>query len=211
MAGFFITLEGVEGGGKTTQAAILADALRRDGRAVEVTHEPGDTAAGKSIRQIFLDPNVRLEPAAELLLVLADRAQHVREKIRPALDAGRIVISDRYSDSTTAYQGYARGFDLDLLKGLNQLASDGLTPDLTIVLDLEAEAGLKRTHARGKALAHVADRFESERAEFHRKVRDGFLAIARAEPKRVIVIDSAPAVAEVSAAILKAVRSRMAS
>src|SRR5580658_2591804 len=107
-AGVFITLEGVEGSGKTTQAAILGDALRKGGRRVTVTHEPGGTRAGETIRAIFLDPAVSLDVAAELLLVLADRAQHVREKLRPALASGEIVISDRYSDSTTAYQGYAR-------------------------------------------------------------------------------------------------------
>src|SRR5271166_4951770 len=133
--GVFITLEGVEGSGKTTQAAVLADALRAAGRKVTLTHEPGGTRAGEAIRAIFLDPAISLNVAAELLLVLADRAQHVREKLRPALAAGEIVISDRHSDSTTAYQGYGRGFDLKLLGELNRLASDDVTPDLTIVLD----------------------------------------------------------------------------
>src|SRR6202521_4855428 len=128
--GLFITLEGVEGSGKTTQAAILGDWLRKDGRRVTVTHEPGGTRAGETIRAIFLDPAVSLDVAAELLLVLADRAQHVREKLRPAIAAGEVVISDRYSDSTTAYQGYARGVDLQLIGELNQLASDGGRPGL---------------------------------------------------------------------------------
>ena len=149
-AGVFITLEGVEGSGKTTQAAILGDALRKDGRRVTVTHEPGGTRAGETIRAIFLDPAVSLDVAAELLLVLADRAQHVREKLRPALASGEIVISDRYSDSTTAYQGYARGVDLKVLGELNRLATDNVTPDLTIVLDLPVETGLERTRARAK-------------------------------------------------------------
>src|ERR1700689_1404526 len=124
-AGVFITLEGVEGSGKTTQAAILGEALRKGGHSVTVTHEPGGTRAGEAIRAIFLDPAVSLHAAAELLLVLADRAQHVREKLKPALAAGEIVLSDRYSDSTTAYQGYGRGLDLKLLDDLNRLASDG--------------------------------------------------------------------------------------
>ena len=128
--GLFITLEGVEGSGKTTQAATLADALRKEGRIVNVTHEPGGTRA------------------AELLLVLADRAQHVREKLRPGVEAGEIVISDRYSDSTVAYQGYGRGFDLPLLRQLNELATVGLVPDFTIVLDCSAEVGIARTRAR---------------------------------------------------------------
>src|SRR5271154_6425203 len=148
--GVFITLEGVEGSGKTTQAAILGDALRKDGHRVTVTHEPGGTRAGETIRGIFLDPAVSLDVAAELLLVLADRAQHVREKLRPALASGEIVISDRYSDSTTAYQGYARGFDLTLVDELNRLASDGIRPALTIVLDCPVETGLMRTRARAR-------------------------------------------------------------
>src|SRR5258708_9342652 len=147
-SGLFITLEGVEGSGKTTQAAILGDWLRKDGRGVTVTHEPGGTRAGETIRAIFLDPAVSLDVAAELLLVLADRAQHVREKLRPAIAAGEIVISDRYSDSTTAYQGYGRGFDLKLLADLNRLATDPVSPYLTILLDLPSYTGLQPTPAR---------------------------------------------------------------
>ena len=205
--GLFITLEGVEGSGKTTQAAILGDWLRKDGRRVTVTHEPGGTRAGETIRAIFLDPAVSLDVAAELLLVLADRAQHVREKLRPAIAAGEVVISDRYSDSTTAYQGYGRGFDLKLLGELNRLASDAMSPDLTIVLDLPIETGLERTRARAKGTDRGSDRFEGERAEFHRKVRDGFLAIAAAEPARVIVIDADREVATVSKEIRGAVEA----
>jgi dTMP kinase len=188
--GKFITLEGVEGSGKTTQAAILADVLTKSGHAAIVTHEPGGTRAGETIRAIFLDPAISLDVAAELLLVLADRAQHVREMVRPALEAGTIVICDRYSDSTTAYQGYGRGFDLKLLGDLNRLASDGLKPDLTIVLDLAVETGLERTRARAKHGSRGADRFEGERAAFHRKVREGFLAVARAETERVTVVNA---------------------
>ncbi len=205
--GLFITLEGVEGSGKTTQAAILGDWLRKDGRRVMVTHEPGGTRAGETIRAIFLDPAVSLDVAAELLLVLADRAQHVREKLRPAIAAGEVVISDRYSDSTTAYQGYGRGFDLKLLGELNRLASDAMSPALTIVLDLPVETGLERTRARAKGTGRGSDRFEGERAEFHRKVRDGFLAIAAAEPTRVIVIDADREVATVSKEIRGAVEA----
>jgi dTMP kinase len=203
--GLFITLEGVEGSGKTTQAAILGDSLRRDGRRVTVTHEPGGTRAGEMIRAIFLDPAVSLAVGAELLLVLADRAQHVREKLKPALDAGEIVISDRYSDSTVAYQGYGRGFDLKLLGELNRLASDGVTPDLTILLDVPVETGLKRTRARHKRSDAIAlDRFESERVEFHSRVREGFLAIARAQPERVVVVNTERPKEIVSAEIRRA-------
>src|ERR1700735_5114156 len=136
-SGVFITLEGVEGSGKTTQAAILGDALRKTGRRVTVTHEPGGTRAGETIRAIFLDPAVSLDVAAELLLVLADRAQHVREKLRPLLDSGEIVISDRYSDSTTAYQGYARGVDLKVLDELNRLPSGNDAPRVIVLPGLE--------------------------------------------------------------------------
>lgn len=208
-AGRFITLEGVEGSGKTTQAAVLADALRARGHAALVTREPGGTPVGQAIRAIFLDPKVALEPATELLLVLADRAQHVREKLRPALAAGEIVISDRYSDSTVAYQGYGRGLDLKLLGELNRLASDTLTPDLTLVLDCPPELGLERTRARQAGREVAADRFEGERLEFHRRVREGFLAVARAEPARVTVIDATRPFAAVSAAILATVTARL--
>jgi dTMP kinase len=203
--GLFITLEGVEGSGKTTQAKILGDALGQSGRRITVTHEPGGTRAGETIRAIFLDPAVSLDVAAELLLALADRAQHVREKLRPAIANGEIVISDRYSDSTTAYQGHGRGFDLKLLGELNRLATDGMTPDLTIVLDLQVEKGLERTRQRARGTGRGSDRFEGERAEFHRKVRDGFLAIAKAEPTRVIVLDADRPIETVTAEIHRAV------
>ena len=204
-AGVFITLEGVEGSGKTTQAAIVADELRRRGRRVTLTREPGGTRAGESIRAIFLDPAVALGPSSELLLVLADRAQHVREKLRPALQAGEIVISDRYSDSTVAYQGYGRGLDLKLVAELNRLATDDIKPALTVVLDCPAEVGLMRTRARARGNVRGYDRFEGEEVEFHRRVREGFLAIARADPGRVMVIDSTREKTVVSSDILAAV------
>ncbi len=206
-AGIFITLEGVEGSGKTTQAALLADELRRRGRRVTLTREPGGTRAGEAIRAIFLDPAVSLGVAAELLLVLADRAQHVREKLRPALAAGEIVISDRYSDSTTAYQGYGRGFDLELLDEINHLASNGVQPHLTIVLDCPAEVGLARTRTRVRGDARGYDRFEGEDIDFHRRVRQGFLNIASAEPARVKLIDSTRELSAVTTEILLAVES----
>ncbi len=202
--GLFITLEGIEGSGKTTQTAILGDALRAAGHGVTVTHEPGGTRAGEAIRGIFLDPAVSLSVASELLLVLADRAQHVREKLKPALARGKIVISDRYSDSTVAYQGYGRGFDLQLLGELNRLASDGMKPDLTIVLDCPVETGLARTRARARGDVRRPDRFEGEELEFHRKVRAGFLTIAKAEPTRVTVIDSVRELGAVTADIRRA-------
>src|ERR1700738_2142544 len=208
--GLFITLEGVEGSGKTTQAATLADALRKEGRTVSVTHEAGGTRAGEAIRKIFLDPETSLDVASELLLVLADRAQHVREKLKPGVEAGEIVISDRYSDSTVAYQGYGRGFDLKLLDELNRLASDGIRPDLTIVLDCPVETGLERTRARVRGGVRAPDRFEGEQVEFHRRVRQGFLEIARSDPARVMVLDSTQPQPTVTTAILAAVRKILA-
>jgi dTMP kinase len=207
--GRFITLEGIEGSGKTTQAAILAHELRSRGNPVMVTREPGGTRAGEFIRAIFLDNRISLEVTAELLLVLADRAQHVREKLRPALEAGQIVISDRYSDSTTAYQGYGRGLDLELVGDLNRLAGDGISPDLTIVLDCAPETGLARTRARAENAARAHDRFEGERLEFHRRVRDGFRQIARSEPSRVVLLDSTRKPGDVSADILRVALERL--
>jgi dTMP kinase len=208
--GFFITLEGVEGSGKTTQTALVADALRLAGHRVTVTREPGGTRAGEAIRAIFLDPAVSLHAAAELLLVLADRAQHVREKLKPALAAGEIVLSDRYSDSTAAYQGYGRGLDLKLLEELNRLASDGVRPDLTIVLDLDVETGLERTRARARGDVRGPDRLEGEQVEFHRRVREGFLTIARDEPDRVKTIDATAQVAEITSRIIAAIAELVA-
>ena len=208
--GLFVTLEGVEGSGKTTQAALVAEALRAAGHRVTVTREPGGTRAGEAIRAIFLDPAVSLHAAAELLLVLADRAQHVREKLKPALAAGEIVLSDRYSDSTVAYQGYGRGLDLKLLGDLNHLASDGVRPDLTIVLDLPVEIGLERTRARVRGAVRGPDRFEGEQVEFHRRVRAGFLCIARDEPSRVLTIDASRPPAEITGRITDAIVARIA-
>ncbi len=203
--GLFITLEGVEGSGKTTHAARLADGLRAEGRVVTLTHEPGGTKAGELIRSLFLDPEIKLEVAAELLLVLADRAQHVREKLRPAIARGEIVISDRYSDSTVAYQGYGRGVDLKLLDDLNRLASDGLVPDLTLVLDCAAEIGLERTRRRARHSIRPPDRFEGQDLAFHNRVRDGFQALARSHPERAHLIDSALPVETVTAQIRQTV------
>jgi dTMP kinase len=206
--GRFVTLEGIEGSGKTTQAAILADALRSCGNQVLVTREPGGTRAGEFIRAIFLDSSIALAETAELLLILADRAQHVREKLRPSLETGQIVISDRYSDSTIAYQGYGRGLDLKLVSNLNRVASDSVTPDLTIVLDCSPETGLARTKARAEGTARIRDRFEAEQLEFHSRVRDGFRLIARDEPSRVVLLDSSREPGDVSADILRLVLDR---
>jgi dTMP kinase len=209
--GFFITLEGVEGSGKTTHAQILADGLQRTGRKVILTREPGGSRAGEAIRALFLDSSIALDQVAEFLLVLADRAQHVAECLRPALAAGHTVISDRYADSTIAYQGYGRGFEIKLLQQLNALAVDSVQPDLTFVLDCPVELGLERTRSRSLGLPGPTDRFESERLDFHRRVREGFLAIARKEPERVLILDSTRPLDELQAEIWKVTLSRIAA
>jgi dTMP kinase len=206
--GWFITLEGIEGSGKTTQVSNLAEALRSSGKQVIITREPGGTRAGELIRAIFLDGTISLEITAELLLVLADRAQHVREKLRPALAAGQVVISDRYSDSTIAYQGYGRGLDLQLVRQFNRLASDGIAPDITIVLDCPVEVGLARTRVRASNAACGHDRFEAEQIDFHRRVRNGFCALAAEEPSRVVLVDSSRELQQVGADIVRVVLER---
>jgi dTMP kinase len=203
--GLFITLEGIEGSGKTSHAAMLAERLRAQGRPVLLTHEPGATRAGQAIRAIFLDPAVSLQVVAELLLVLADRAQHVAETLKPALARGEIVISDRYADSTTAYQGYGRGFDLKLLGELNRLAADHLFPDLTILLDCAVETGLARTRLRTNAGDRGPDRFEGADLDFHRRVRNGFLTLAKNDAARVRVVNSERSREEVFADIMRLV------
>lgn len=197
MKGAFITLEGVEGSGKTTQMALLHDRLEADGHRVLLTREPGGTPIAEAIRGILLDPaNIALSPVAELLLYEAARAQHVAERIRPALEEGRIVICDRFADSTTAYQGAGRVLPRDAVRELHRLATGALWPDLTIVLDLPVEEGLKRAGA-----AHTRDRIEREPVEFHERVRREFLRIAESEPRRVKVIDAAQSLEAVAAAI----------
>ncbi|HJU10875.1 MAG TPA: dTMP kinase, partial [Candidatus Binataceae bacterium] len=187
----------------------LANSLRLCGHRVVLTREPGGTRTGELIRAIFLDSTLSLTTNAELLLVLADRAQHVQEKLRPALDSGEVVISDRYSDSTVAYQGYGRGLDLKLVDELNRLSSSGVTPDLTLLLDCPAEMGLARTRLRAVSAARTRDRFEEEDLEFHRRVRNGFLSIAGSEPSRVVPLDGSRNQDEVSTDVLRLVLERV--
>ncbi len=203
--GRFITIEGIEGSGETKNAASLVAYLSARGRRASVSHEPGATAAGARIRDIFLDPALKLSPCAELFLVLADRAQHVREKLKPALSGGEIVVCDRYSDSTLAYQGYGRGFDLKFLDELNRTSSEGISPDLTIVLDCPVELGLARARKRSIANGRASDRFESETVEFHERVRQGFLALASRDSHRIRVIDSTAPVQAVDDEIVRIV------
>ena len=190
MSGLFISFEGIEGSGKSTQVVLLADALRDKGHEVVVTREPGGTPRGQVLRQMLLDPTASpLAPRAELLMMLADRSQHVLEIIAPGLSANKIVITDRFADSTTAYQGYGRGFDLALLQQLNTFACDGFMPTLTFLMDLSVNEGLQRAHHRRGNIT-AADHFEAESVAFHERVREGFLVVARAEPQRISVLDA---------------------
>ena len=211
MTGFFISFEGVEGCGKSTQAALLAQALQDQGYEVLTTREPGGTAIGQTLRRILLTPTqAPLAMGTELLLMLADRAQHVQEVIIPGLRAGKIVISDRFIDSTTAYQGHGRGIERDLLLRLNAFASGGLLPALTLLLDVPVSEGLRRAHQR-RGSENPVDHFEAESIAFHERVREGFLSVARTNPQRVCVIDGQQLPAAVHAAILTIVRERVAN
>jgi len=211
MPGFFISFEGMEGCGKSTHAALLAEALQKQGFEVIATREPGGTALGQTLRQILLNPSgSRLATGTELLLMLADRAQHVQEIIAPSLHEGKIVISDRFADSTTAYQGHGRGVEQEVLMRLNAFACGGYMPALTILFDVPVDEGLRRANnRRGNAI--LADHFEAESVAFHERVRSGFLAVARAEPQRVVVIDSQRPIEEIHSEILSIVLNRLAA
>lgn len=185
MRGVLITFEGVEGSGKTTQIGRLARALRREGYRVERTAEPDGTALGRAIRRLFEQRAIRPEPLGEVFLFMAARCQHVAERIRPWLGRGRVVLCDRYTDATVAYQGYGRGLDLDLIRELNLRATGGLAPDLTLLFDLDPREGLRRIGRRRR------DHFERTALSFHRRVRRGYLEIQRAEPKRVRLVGAA--------------------
>ena len=182
MRGVLITFEGVEGSGKTTQMARLGRWLRNRGHRVELTREPDGTALGVGVRRLF---ERSPEPLTEVFLFLAARHQHVTAKVRPWLDRGRVVLCDRYTDATVAYQGYGRGIDPATIRELNVQATGGVLPDLTLLFDLDPAEGFRRIGRRR------FDHFEREKLAFHRRVRRGYLEIQRAEPKRVRVIDAA--------------------
>ncbi len=189
----FITFEGIEGSGKTTQIRHVLEYLKQRGKDCIVTREPGGTVTGRKIRAILLDPEGKgMDPSTELLLYMADRAEHVNKVIKPALSAGKTVLCDRYFDATVVYQGYARGLDIDLLIRMHKLILNDLKPDITFLLDLPPEAGLSRAWKQIEEgeRAGIETRFEKEAVAFHEKVREGYLELARQEPGRFIVIDA---------------------
>jgi dTMP kinase len=184
--GLFITFEGPDGSGKSTQARMLAECLRGQGRAVLESVEPGGTPIGQQIRRILLDPaNHELAATAELLLMFAARAQNVEQWILPALDQGKIVISDRFTDSSIAYQGAGRGLGTNTVLDLDRIACRGLVPDITLCIDIDSETGLARAHSRGS----TETRLEEQAIEFHHKVRAAYHELARSEPNRFRLID----------------------
>lgn len=208
----FVTFEGVEGAGKSTQIALAEAWLRGLGHTVLTTRQPGGCSLGLTLRAILLDArNTHLDSTAELFLYLADRAQHVAEVIRPALAEGAVVLCDRYHDSTVAYQGFGRGLDVERLIALGQMATGGLAPDVTVVLDLPVEQGLLRARSRnaGAGASQSEGRFEALEMAFHQRVRDGFLALAAREPGRFAVADATGDPDSVFSRVQRAIEARL--
>lgn len=198
----FITFEGPEGSGKSTQLILLAAWLRELGQDVVTTREPGGTAIGDRVRAILLDPACgEMQAEAEVLLFSAARAQHVGQVIRPHLARGGVVLCDRYADSTLAYQGYGRGLDLAMLRVITAFATGGLRPDLVVFLDIDAEAGLRRKQLHANDDASQWNRMEQEALAYHQRVRAGYVQMAAAEPGRWLLVDAGQAVDAVQAAV----------
>ncbi|MCG6911903.1 MAG: dTMP kinase [Deltaproteobacteria bacterium] len=208
----FISFEGIEGSGKTTQISRVRDFLGRKGVSCVTTREPGGTEIGRRIRAILLDPrSEELHPLAELLLYMADRAQHLRQVVQVNLEAGKTVLCDRYFDATLAYQGYARGLDMEMITRLHRQALGNVKPDLTFLLDLSPEEGLARAWRQidGGDRAAGETRFEEEKVAFHQKVREGYLTLAEAEPARFAVVDAAMDVDRVGDAICSVLTEKL--
>ena len=205
----FITFEGIEGSGKSTQLQRVARFLRDRGRTVVETKEPGGTEIANRIRAILLDSKNVIDPMAEVLLFAASRRQHTVEVIRPATERGQIVLCDRYTDSTLAYQGFGRLLNLDQLRTLNRWATGDLDPDLTLIFDLPEEAGLSRAVRRNSAAVDDEGRFEAEDLKFHRRVREGYLSLATAQPHRYAVIDANGTIDEVFERMMRVLKERL--
>lgn len=207
MNGFFITFEGIEGSGKSTQMGLLVDGLKQMNYNVVTTKEPGGTRLGEKIRGLLLDPdNVEMDDRTEILLYAADRAQDVVEKIKPTLKKGDIVLADRYIDSNIAYQGYGRQLDMGMVKKINSWVAQDIWPDLTFIFDLDVKEGLQR--AKDLAPDKKGDRLEQELVTFHRQVRDAYLQMAEKE-ERFVVIDARQKPQEIHQEVLKIVRERL--
>ena len=211
MAGAFITFEGIDGSGKSTQLRMLASVLRLRGLDVVTTREPGGTSLGKRLRAALLDAQEQVDPLAELLLYAADRAQHVRTLLRPALATDHVVLSDRYADATIAYQGAGRGFSSELIAQVVTLATRGLQPDLTLIFDLPVATGIERTGRRTHEGVAASDRLDAESAEFHTRVREAYLQLAAAQPERIRVIDATGSIEETHVLVADAVLSFLES
>jgi dTMP kinase len=204
LRGKFITFEGIDGSGKSTQLRMLANELRVRGFNVLPTIEPGGTPLGRRLREALLETEENVAPLAELLLFAADRAQHVNFLVKPGLAEGKIVISDRYADATSAYQGAGRGFSEPLVNQVIELATDGLKPDLTLFFDLPIEKAILRTNNRAGA-SEQKNRMDKETAEFYRRVREAYLRIAASEPERFCVINAEGSTDEVQMRVVKIV------
>ncbi len=208
--GRLITFEGMDGCGKTTQLRLLAAALRTGGQQVVETVEPGGTEIGRQIRRILLDPaNSAIHARTELLLYFASRAQNVEEVIRPALAAGDIVLCDRFTDSTLVYQGCGRGLDTSIIVDLDRIACQGLKPDTTFLIDIDLGTGLGRARRRNQDVGQLESRIDDESAAFHDRVRQGYLALAAAEPDRFVVIDGREDIEKVATRIEEALTARV--
>lgn len=210
MGGAFITFEGIDGCGKSTQLRLLASELRMRGLEVISTREPGGTPLGKRLRTVLLDPQIEVDPLAELLLFAADRAQHVRKLLRPAIESGSIVLSDRYADATAAYQGAGRNFTPEMIATVIGIATGGLKPDMTLIFDLPVAECLARTVRRTDG-ENQTDRLDAEDAAFHTRVRDAYLQLAKSEPARVRVINASGSINETHAHVLDVVTSFLES
>jgi len=204
--GVFITFEGIEGCGKSTQSKLLCEHLRELGFSVLHTREPGGNEVSEKIRTLLLDPTNTITPVAELLLYEASRAQLVKEVIEPAIKKGFVVVCDRFSDATLAYQGYARGLGVELVKTLNNIATQTIIPSLTIYLDIAVSTGIKRARGLGKGGHKAGDRIERESLAFHKKVRNGYLTVAKAYPKRVKVIKVANTIEKTQELVFETVK-----
>jgi dTMP kinase len=206
----FITFEGIDGSGKTTQLRLLSKWLREQGRETVEAMEPGGTAIGQQVRRILLDPaNAEIQARTELLLYFASRAQNVEQVIRPALEAGRVVLCDRFTDSTLVYQGCGRGLDTNVILELDRIACQGLTPDITVLIDIDIATSLARARRRNERAGRTEARIDEESEAFHERVRQGYLALAGREKRRFVVIDGCAPAGDVAARIREAIEDRV--